>query len=279
MRKYVAVLTAAAAGLAGATVQSAAEAGSFGSIQVVCHPSHTKSDDPLVFPGQRGAAEQHEFFANTSTDAFSNTASLEGKPTTCSRPGDTAAYWTPTLLNNGRRVVPDRVIAYYRTRGISDIQSIRKFPRGLRMIAGDHMATKSNPQPTWIANWNCGDGVEGTASPPASCPDKPLRLRIQFPNCWDGVHKDSADHMSHMAYASQGGCPRSHPVPVPTLELNFRWKISGSLSNLQLSSGGVYGGHADFWNSWNQGVQARLVRNCLNAGRTCNSGISDAPKP
>ena len=278
MKKYVAALAAAgmAVGLAGSTSQlpAAAAASNFGSMLVVCKSSHTKTDDPIVFPDQPGAAHRHDFFGNTSTDAFSTTASLLGKPTTCSRPGDTAAYWTPTVLNNGRRVVPDRVIAYYRTSRIRDIASIRPFPRGLKMIAGSATATASNPQPTRITNWNCGDGVTGTAKVPASCPSKPLRLRVEFPNCWNGRNLDSADHKSHMAYAGVNGargCPASHPVAVPSLSLNFRWKISGSLSGVRLSSEGVYSGHADLWNSWNQRVQAQLVRDCLNAGRVCNS--------
>ncbi len=291
MRKFVAVLAAAgiAVGVMGASSQSAQSAplaaegttgGTFGSFQVVCGSSHTNSDDPIVYPGRPGAAHQHDFFANTSTDAFSTDASLAGKPTTCSRPGDTAAYWTPTLLNNGRRIAPDRVIAYYRTTRIRDITSIRPFPRGLKMIAGSATATASNPQPTTITNWNCGDGVQGTAQLPASCPNNPLRLRIEFPNCWNGVDLDSADHKSHMAYAGVNGtrgCPASHPVPVPALSLNFRWKISGSLSDVSLSSGGEYTGHADFWNSWNQPVLAQLVRDCLNAGRVCSSTFAAAP--
>ena len=80
---------------------------------------------------------------------------------------------------------------------------------------------------------------------PASCPNKPLRLRVEFPNCWNGRNLDSADHKSHMAYAGVNGargCPASHPVAVPSLSLNFRWKISGSLSGVRLSSGGVYSG-------------------------------------
>ncbi len=271
-----------AAVLVGSTTQTASAAGSFGSMQVVCRPSHTNHDDPIVFPRQPGAAHQHEFFANRSTNAFSTLASLTGKPTTCSRPGDTAAYWVPSVLNNGRRVVPDRVIAYYRTTKIRDVTSVRPFPPGLKMIAGSALATAANPQPTRITNWHCGDGVEGTAKPPASCPGKPLTLRIAFPNCWNGRTLDSADHKSHMAYAGVGGvrgCPSSHPVPVPELSLNFRYKISGSLSGVRLASGGVHSGHADFFNSWNQSVLAQLVKDCLNAGRVCNSSISDAPRP
>ena len=65
---------------------------------------------------------------------------------------------------------------------------------------------------------------------------------------------------------------------MPSLSLNFRWKIDGPLRKVRLSSGGVYSAHADFWNSWNQKVLKRLVRNCLNAGRVCTSTIADAPR-
>ena len=219
MKKYVAALAAAlttavsAVTFVGTTTQSAS-AGSFGSIQVVCRPSHTNHDDPIVFPRQPGAAHQHEFFGNTSTNAGSTLTSLTGKPTTCSRPGDTAAYWTPAVFNNGRRVAPDRLIAYYRTTRIQDITSVKPFPRGLKMIAGSAMATAASPQPVRFVNWGCGDGVEGTAKPPTSCPSgQALRLRIEFPGCWNGRTLDSADHKSHMAYAGVGGvrgCPSSH---------------------------------------------------------------------
>jgi hypothetical protein len=282
MSKYLAAI--AAAGLAlgvAATVPSTAQAGgTFGSIQVVCRPAHSLSDDPIMMPGMPGASHRHEFFANRSTNASSTNASLAGKPTTCSRRGDTAAYWTPTLFNHGHRVAPDRVIAYYRTTGIRDIRSVHPFPHGLKMIAGNDEATAAHPQRTGIVNWACGDGIRGRAKPPASCAGKgALRLRVQFPNCWNGKRLNSSDHKRHMVYARQGGCPASHPVPVPSLSLNFRYKISGSLSNLRLSSGSVYTGHADFWNSWHQHVLTRLVHNCLNAGKDCTSGIGDAPKP
>jgi hypothetical protein len=302
MRKYLAVLLTPllAVSLAATTSESAmvdaeeasttaaAEetsaalraAGTFGSMQVVCRSSHTNHDDPIVYPGERGAAHQHDFFGNKRTNAFSTRKKLRGKPTTCSRPGDRAAYWTPTLLKRGTRIVPDRVIAYYRTSRIRDIESIRPFPRGLKMIAGSHLATKDDPQPTKFVNWNCGDGVEGTAGMPRRCWNKPLRLRIEFPNCWNGRTLDSDDHKSHMAYAGVGGvrgCPRSHPVAVPALSLNFRWHIDGPLRRVKLSSGGKYSAHADFWNIWNQTVLRRLVRRCLQGGRICNSSISDAP--
>jgi Domain of unknown function (DUF1996) len=250
-----------------------------GSFQVSCRSSHQNFDDPIVYPGQVGAAHHHDFFGNRTTDAFSTTANLVGKPTTCSRPGDTAAYWVPALYNNGERVTPDRLIAYYRTTRIKDVDDIQPFPAGLRMIAGDHMATAANPQSTALINWDCGDGLDGTATPPARCGDL-LRLRVEFPNCWDGRNLDSADHKSHMAYAPRGGrgCPSSHPVAVPSLHLNFKWKVTGSLSDVTLASGGVHSGHADFFNSWDQDAQAQLVRQCLNSSMVCGSTLNDAPR-
>ena len=250
-----------------------------GSFQVACRFSHTNFDDPIVYPGKVGAAHQHEFFGNRTTNAFSTRANLVGKATTCSRPGDTAAYWTPSLSNNGQRVTPDRLIAYYRTTRIKDVKTIKPFPRGLRMIAGNSKATAASPQSTQFVNWKCGDGLDGTAKPPARCGDL-LRLRVQFPNCWDGRRLDSRDHKSHMRYSPSGGrgCPASHPVEVPSLHLNFYWKVRGPLNGVALSSGGVHSAHADFFNAWRQKAQKRLVRRCLNASMVCGSTLNDAPK-
>ena len=81
--------------------------------------------------------------------------------------------------------------------------------------------------------------------------------------------RDQPDERLASRLASPAGIPPS---------LNFRWKIDGPLRKVRLSSGGVYSAHADFWNSWNQKVPKRLVRNCLNAGRVCTSTIADAPR-
>jgi hypothetical protein len=38
-----------------------------------CNYSHRNMDDPIVYPGQRGAAHSHDFFANRSTKYTSTT--------------------------------------------------------------------------------------------------------------------------------------------------------------------------------------------------------------
>jgi Domain of unknown function (DUF1996) len=50
-----------------------------GSFRTVCDYSHMAFDDPIVKPGQPGAAHLHTFFGNTQTDAFSTYESLLAK--------------------------------------------------------------------------------------------------------------------------------------------------------------------------------------------------------
>lgn len=244
----------------------------FGVFQVRCHWSHSARVDPIVAPGVRGGAHRHEFYGNVSTNAHTTTRRLARRGTTCTRPGDKSAYWAPTLYKDGKRVQPNHVIVYYRSGFLKDASVIRPAPRGLRMIAGD--ADARRPQSTRITQWSCdGDGPQGSTEVPPSCPGVPLRLRIMFPNCWNGKDLDSADHKRHMAYSHRhdNTCPASHPVTLPTLQLGFRFDIRGPLDRIKLSSGSRFTGHADFWNAWKPAALRRLVRTCVLAGRTCDS--------
>lgn len=243
-----------------------------GVFQVKCRWSHTAPVDPIVAPGVPGGAHPHEFFGNASTNAYSTTSSLTTHGTTCARPADKAAYWAPTLYNDGHRVQPNLMIAYYRTGPLRDPSVIRPYPLGLRMIAGDAHAT--TPQPTVVTQWSCAEaGSKGTSDLPPSCPGVPLRLKVTFPNCWDGKHLDSADHKSHMTYSYRHDktCPASHPVALPTLKLGFRYDIPGRLDQIRLASGSRFSAHADFWNAWDPAAQRKLVEDCLLAARTCAS--------
>ncbi|MGH2829410.1 MAG: DUF1996 domain-containing protein, partial [Actinomycetota bacterium] len=211
-----------------------------------CRFSHRAPDDPIVFPGQPGASHSHDFFANTTTDANSTLVSLLAGDTTCNRSEDTAAYWVPTLSRDGVAVRPIMVNAYYTPRGK---KAMAPFPAGLRIIAGDSRAT--SPQPLMITSWSCGPngGVRDQSSPPQCTARNFLRMHVRFPDCWDGTNLDSADHRSHMAYSRRGACPSSHRVGVPSLRLNVVYPILGG-PGLSLASGGVYSGHADFFNAW-----------------------------
>lgn len=142
------------------------------------------------------------------------------------------------------------------------------------MIAGDPTATK--PQSTLDVAWRCnGDpgGVHFADIP--NCPaGTVLQAFVSFPECWDGMNLDSADHRSHMAYAKgdRASCPKTHPVKLPqlTFELSLRLPYVAGAS-YELSSGGRYSMHGDFFAAWDDRVQAALVNSCLNGGLYCEN--------
>lgn len=234
-----------------------------------CTFSYRLPDDPILFPGRPGASHDHTFFGARSTSATSTDATLRAGGSTCSRRGETAAYWTPTLFSGSQPIVPVVAWAYYR-RGT--LARVTAFPPGFRLIAGSAMATAAQPlRVTW---WDCGieAGVAASSEPPA-CPPGPrtaLRLHVAFPECWDGQSLDSPDHRSHMAYDVVGVCPPSHPVALPEIELILRYpELTGPVT---LASGGAHSAHADFVNAWDQQRLDGLVEDCLNAMRFCGTG-------
>jgi Domain of unknown function (DUF1996) len=235
-----------------------------------CTFSHGAPDDPIVFFGQPGASHHHSFVGNTGTNASSTLESLLAASTTCHRPGDTAAYWMPTLYVNGQPVAPSHAQIYYRRRTTRHVEA---FPPGFRMIAGDAQAT--SPQPLRVAFWNCGVG--GGAAPTSTAPTCPdagrnaLRLHVTFPSCWDGKNLDSAYHQSHVAYPERGRCAARFAHALPQISLIYRYPTTGG-TGATLASGGQLSGHADFFNAWRQSDLQALVDGCLNALRHCARG-------
>jgi hypothetical protein len=260
-----------------------------------CRFSHTNNDDPIVYPGQPGKSHPHTFFGNESTDASSTLASLRRAGTTCKPSADKAAYWVPTLFQGNREIRPAKGQFYFNLRGYDRMHA---FPAGLRIVAGNAHAL--HPQSTTVVYWACG-GSGGVRSAPlhtvprdcadvpikvkkgffrpcATCPVEPLpvpayaktylELHVNFPDCWDGKHLDSADHHSHMAYSRAFVCPASHPVKVPLIRLMVRYPITGG-RDVYLSSGRQLTGHADFINAWDERFLAKLVDTCFH-DRPCN---------
>ena len=261
----VVCLVALVPAIAGGTASPSLQGVNFIS---VCAFSHRAPDDPIVFPRQPGMSHDHTFVGNSSTDAFSTPASLHASGTTCTRKGDTAAYWMPTLYADGQPVLPKQAVAYYRR---TTTAALKPFPQGLQMVAGNSHATA--PQNVRVVYWDCGDfsEVQRSSAIPA-CPDaSTLSLHVRFPNCWDGKNLRSATQ-SHVAYSTGVRCPRGYPVAMPALELVFHYPIAGSGHQLALASGGQDTGHADFVNSWDQPTLTRLVSSCLNRFRHCGTG-------
>jgi hypothetical protein len=249
-----------------------------GSFLVARGFSHRNHDDPIVFPRQPGRTHDHTYFGNRSTNAFSTPASLRkhGRTSCIRGRGVGPAYWVPTLFVGGKAVKPIGLLAHYVRRTYARVDP---FPAGLKMIAG-RMNARS-PQPRRVTSWSCADSPNwlepqhgfdgdnpgskrGARIPTCDTEYRDLRLRVDFPNCWDGNRLDSPNHKSHMAYSSKGVCPRSHSVEVPALTLFVYYDgFSGGPSS-ELSSGGQFSAHADFVNAWNQAKLTTSVDGYLN---------------
>src|SRR5437016_14592271 len=75
---------------------------------VDCLFAHRAKDDPIVYPRQPGASHMHDFFRNKSTNAFLTWRSMLRARTKCELIGETAAYWSPTLVHGGGPIVTPR---------------------------------------------------------------------------------------------------------------------------------------------------------------------------
>lgn len=231
---------------------SAAETGT-DIFSASCRPSHIAPDDPIVFPGQPGAAHMHEFSGAMSTDAFTTPQSLVASGSTCDPKEDTGAYWMPVLYVKGKRVPVGHTTAYYakgRKNSSAQRTAIKAWPQGFRMIADLKNATESisgYPHAGWMCGstqvkWGYNSSLKDIIY---HCPYA-LQVRIVFPDCWDGVNLDTVkpdgtsainpvtkqaypnDHRSHVAYApSSGDCPKNHPVGTPRLDYKVTYKTKG----------------------------------------------------
>jgi Domain of unknown function (DUF1996) len=254
-----------------------------------CAYVYSDQVDPIVAPGIKPSAHLHDFFGNTSTNENSTYAQMESSPGTCGLVGDTAGYWTPSLLMNGVQVKPLWMEAYYYLGSKSmDPTTEHTIPAGLEMLAGGVTANGST-----MAFWKCERGGSPRTELPTNCGSSWVHANVVFPSCWDGANLDTVvpdpanpgqmiaatnpltgltypnDHRSHMAYPdAAGACPADHPVPIARVGINVRYPIHNGKGDT-LSSGDATTLHADFWNTWQQPVLDNLVVTCLQANIDC----------
>lgn len=93
------------------------DSGDEGKLRFMCDPSHLAYDDPIVYPGQPGAAHLHHFFGNTLTNHSSTYATLRatGGGSCQGGPANRTAYWFPAMIkmDTQKVVVPDWIELYY----------------------------------------------------------------------------------------------------------------------------------------------------------------------
>lgn len=239
-----------------------------GAFRFLCGAGQLSYDDPIVYPGQPGAAHLHQFLGNSGTDAHSNYQSLRTSGgTTCGEsatPVQRSAYWIPAMLDGiGNAVKPDYMLTYYKALpsshpacGAPDATHLGyciALPNGLRFVFGYNMTsmkggpTDVNSPDYWAFSFECTDrggqpfaGRHRTIAAVVAegkCPLDTgyLRVAATIPQCWDGKNLDSADHRSHMAYANEGGiagvgraCPATHPYKIPEIASSFFFKIDAA---------------------------------------------------
>jgi hypothetical protein len=247
---------------------------------VPCTLSHSLEDDPIVSPGQPGAAHLHDFFGGRRVDAHAKYKQVVAGGTSCSNSsGDTGGYWTPALYLDSTKVDPagsfeGREVeqkVYFRGNNLAPGTQVRTIPRNLRIIAGNSKATSvsDNPQLGQNLYFGCSDNSTGKLTQPPVCSTGILSVHIGFPNCWDGVRRDARDHQSHMAYPNDEKCPRSHPVALPRVIMRLEYPVGTGGGAITLASGAPYTLHGDFWNTWRQPRLNHFVATCLNAGVNC----------
>ena len=217
------------------------------SFVVTCSTTKVGAFDPIVMPGHTGMSHLHQFFGNRGITQDSTTASLRRtSATTCSDSNDGSGYWVPTLTRGSTTVNPTSVQAIYKK---SVSARVRAHPQGLMLIAGNSKATTA--QSTGITAWSCGTSATRSNTPLVCSGTTPLVASIVFPECWDGKNLDSADHKSHVSYATRGTC-KAGTIPLAQLELRIVYPRQSTVSGLALASGSISSMHADFMNGWKQ---------------------------
>lgn len=246
-----------------------------GILRLNCDFAHSNYDDPIVFPGETGAAHLHRFYGNTLVDANSTYESLftEGESSCQGNTLNRSAYWIPALLapaydpatearlfdrfgEPAFKAVPAVVgnddeahEVFYYSAGVDELTSIKTIPSGLVMIAGDHMGQPGNEQDFSVARWHCQSWESSDANnprwsssiPECFAPDR-LRLDIFFPSCWNGFDLDSYDHKTHLAYPNDTGgdlgtvCPDSHPVPIIRVSYHYAFGVKPDVFDPKSSS-------------------------------------------
>ncbi|MCW2601692.1 MAG: hypothetical protein JWM02_3521 [Frankiales bacterium] len=256
-----------------------------------CKLSNAGAFDPIVFPGVPGG-HRHTFSGATSINPNSTADSLLAGGTNCKDSLDKSSYWMPSLYKVTSTgvttlVEPYEARAYYRA-GTTNGASLAEVPFGLQMIAGSSTAT--TVQSAGVAGFQCRNLAEGNVVPkqalPPVCPTGTfLESSVVFPNCWDGKNLDSADHKSHMSYASASKpCDLAHPVRLPALTYAARYPVdafNGGKAVIAAAPGATMTQlnlHADFINAWTPKEMTYLTRNCLRASVACAT-ITDTRRP
>jgi hypothetical protein len=291
-----------------------------GAFRFVCRHTNLATDDPTVYPGKPGASHLHDQTGVNGWNAFSNygnlrtsgggsgcndVAAYDQNPSQSTWSANRTPYWQPALLDGkGNVIVADYTSFYYKRRPASDpIVSdptnpqyqgkAVPLPNGIKFIFG---ADVNNGTVTNF-RYQCTNGPAGVAyeesvsfAEAVSCArshsDGTLEVIQSAPDCWDGVNLDSADHRSHVAYATYGDwgyakCDAQHPYVIPTFTYAAFYTILASDDgDIHFSSDEMdntkprgWSFHVDYGPAaWDPTVLKMWTDNCINKLLSCSGG-------
>ncbi len=163
---------------------------------------------------------------------------------------------------------------YYGSRLTSPAATV-PFPQGFRMIAGDAKLQVATPAGSVNQFYCAGPGGEIGRSADGNWPlcasTADLVFQLVFPDCWDGVHLDSPDHKSHVAFSYDGTCKGAFPVAIPNISFVIAYRTSGSAAGFTLASGMASSMHGDVFLAWENTAQGKRVKNCVVQKAKCNT--------
>lgn len=235
--------------------------------------------DPIVSPNQVSQHMHKIVGGSRFRSAYNYDDLLSSQCTTAALQADKSAYWMPSMYvyDSAKKTYQSTVanirFYYFLPRTGSNATDPQPFPKGLRILTGNPY----NKSPVDYARFYCQTNPQFTNNIPGdsfnfdrACPNG-IKVDLMFPGCWNGRDLYAADG-SHMSYTTRGvrdgACPLSHPIRVPTLQMEYTYQPNLILGNnatlkgkLMWANGDTtgYGVHGDFINGWETKVLADII--------------------
>jgi hypothetical protein len=291
--------------LGNAGLHTDGEGGGEGAFRLSGVPGQLLYDDPIVYPGQPGAAHLHMFYGNLDANAHSTYESLRasGRSSTDSDMINRSAYWITALMQGDKFVkLPSHITMYYKRHKATDPWFAANglipadIPAGFKMVFGNNYKPDGLPfpdaRPIKLASFALfrNNGVIMDAQPdlttilPIAQPGDDIYATLTTPTFWDGIHVDSPNHRSHVKY---GYAKMQDPKLVvldgfrhvlPTMTQRFRYAVTAEdkpmdwafSSDIMMGTKPGESFHGDYAEAWDPEVRRTWHRNAIDRELNCS---------